>query len=231
MRLSGATARTDDWTALAESVPPHFRELSEEDRVKARLTLEDDMKSEYDARFLSAFLRTLDVPFTPAFWRAERQWAVDEQRHYEGVRSVNERLFGCDDAELARRAPDFAPIAHLFGDEFAILCLGAYDELATVRAYRANLPLYDRLGPGYARYMRRVIADEAKHYAAFLGVVRECHRHRLSEAEDVLDRYYRAAMKYAGSGTIVRLTADCPLHDPIVIDQVVERLEQLAATR
>ncbi|MCS6800882.1 MAG: NTP transferase domain-containing protein [Chloroflexota bacterium] len=38
--------------------------------------------------------------------------------------------------------------------------------------------------------------------------------------EDVLDRYYRAACHYGGE-TIVRITGDCPLIDPAVIDTVV----------
>jgi len=38
--------------------------------------------------------------------------------------------------------------------------------------------------------------------------------------DDVLDRYYQCAKHY-GICDIVRITADCPLHDPAVIDLVV----------
>ena len=38
--------------------------------------------------------------------------------------------------------------------------------------------------------------------------------------KDVLDRYYQCAKKY-DVGDIVRITADCPLHDPNVIDMVI----------
>ncbi|HEX3082937.1 MAG TPA: glycosyltransferase family protein [Pyrinomonadaceae bacterium] len=38
---------------------------------------------------------------------------------------------------------------------------------------------------------------------------------------DLLDRYYRAALEYRGEA-IVRVTADCPLIDSLIIDRVVD---------
>ncbi|WP_439026676.1 cytidylyltransferase domain-containing protein [Haloarchaeobius sp. DT45] len=51
--------------------------------------------------------------------------------------------------------------------------------------------------------------------------------HRGSEA-DVLDRYYQTSEQF-GADTIVRLTADCPIHSPAVIDRVVGRFERSEA--
>jgi len=55
-------------------------------------------------------------------------------------------------------------------------------------------------------------------------IVAECDRLGVSvfrgEEQDVLDRYYRAAQNERAD-VIVRITSDCPLIDPVVIDQVI----------
>jgi spore coat polysaccharide biosynthesis protein SpsF len=60
--------------------------------------------------------------------------------------------------------------------------------------------------------------DPIAAFAASMSV--PCYRGSLS---DVLDRYYQAALPHTPS-VIVRLTADCPLLDPALIDQTVTLL-------
>jgi spore coat polysaccharide biosynthesis protein SpsF len=45
----------------------------------------------------------------------------------------------------------------------------------------------------------------------------DCYR---GDPRDLLDRHYRAALKYGGD-TVVKIPSDCPLIDPAVIDQVI----------
>ncbi|MFZ1009562.1 MAG: glycosyltransferase family protein [Candidatus Sulfotelmatobacter sp.] len=56
------------------------------------------------------------------------------------------------------------------------------------------------------------------------AIVAWCEEHRVScfrgNEMDVLDRYYRAACQY-NAEAVVRITSDCPMIDPLVVDKTV----------
>jgi hypothetical protein len=164
------------------------RRLSPDVLDSLRDVLWHDMVSEYDARHLSRFYREAGPPLSDAFFAVEADWAGDEDYHFQGFLAVNRFLFGFDEDELAERGCDFAPMAHLLEDEFSLCVLGAYDEAATVFAYQAYAPLYAHLGPEFMAFMRRVIADEGRHYHSFLVLARDGFPERVGECEAVLDR-------------------------------------------
>jgi len=64
-----------------------------------------------------------------------------------------------------------------------------------------------------------MIATEASDHGASVS--------RGSEA-DVLDRYYRAAQRF-DADTVVRITADCPLVDPAIVDRLIHRYHESGA--
>ncbi len=207
--------------------------LSPAARQGLRTILWDDLASEYDARFYSAWIEGLDRTFTPEFWEVHEAWREDEDRHHAWIRAAWTAAFGWDgevEARLEARRPDFGPIAHLFEDEFAIACLGCYDELATVRAYRKSLPVYGLLGPGYRAVVGRIIADEALHYRNYLDLIGRRHRHRLHEAEAVVGRI-RAAEGTPYRATFV-LDHDDAVWDEGIFDEAARiLLEQLRRLR
>ena len=129
--------------APAAGLGEKLRGLPPESRSRLKATLLDDMFTEYDARFLVAFIEGLPIKISSDFQKVFHHWAAEEAGHYSAFRAVCQLFRPGLQAELDARQPDFIEIEHLFGSEFEILCLLAYDELATIRGYRSN-PLLAR---------------------------------------------------------------------------------------
>jgi len=86
-------------------------------------------------------------------------------------------------------------------------------------------PMLDRVvrRTAQADLVDRVVVATTDHPGDDL-IVQRCDRlaldHFRGSEEDVLDRYHRAAAMFSADA-VVRITADCPLVDPSVIDRVV----------
>ena len=164
----------------------HFGSLPEPVRVRLSSLLLDDLLTEYDARLLGSHLREVGAHWSEAFWGVEARWEADEAQHHRVARGAYLSCGGGEDFDLEGRQADFSHLKPWLGDEFAFLCLAAYDEWVTVRAYTAGLAWYDALGPTFGRWMRGVIADEARHYSQFLSLARSGHPGRLQEVPDLM---------------------------------------------
>jgi hypothetical protein len=103
-----------------------------------------------------------------------------------------------------------------------VLVTGAFDELVTVRAYRANLGVYGIVGPEFSRFVKLMIADEALHYARFLGCLKAGNQQRSAEASAVI-RSVRLAAASSPYGATFRLDYD----DPEYTDTLLAKAESI----
>ncbi|RED44687.1 hypothetical protein [Aestuariispira insulae] len=174
-------------------VRPGDLDLSGSDRAELHEYIWDTAETEYDARFLFAYLQKMRPHFSDRFWRYLENWRDDEEQHYLGFRHLYCIVFDYEPAEFDRkmsgRSPDFSDLAPFLEDEFTLSTVIAFDELVTTRVYKKEYALYDRLGAaGVSQFLRDVARDEAAHYRDALAIVRECHADRLHEVRAVLDK-------------------------------------------
>ena len=190
----GSPRALPDLDELAREVASRARLLAPGDREELETTLLWDVRSEFDARFLGAHARASGIEWSAEFRRALAGWEGDEEVHYLWFRHAYLAAFPEREPDLARdlatreEGVDFGPLEHLMQDELTLLCLLAYDELATVGAFRAARGRYALLGPKMSRLVERVIGDEGRHYASFLGVIRKEHVGRVAEAREAVRR-------------------------------------------
>lgn len=151
-------------------------------------TLWSDMTSEYDARFLYQYIKSLKLKHNPDFDSIFQLWLIDENNHYLGFRelysSINP-LTETEEEELSTDKSNFENYKQVFKDEFSILLALAYDELATVQMYTHDIETYQSLGKQASRFIKKVISDEGWHYGKFFSMLKEYHFKSLSNIERV----------------------------------------------
>lgn len=77
---------------------------------------------------------------------------------------------------------------------------------------------------GYSRYLKNIVIATTVNSEDDI-VVEFCRENNIKwfrgSEDDVLDRYYQAANS-CGADPIVRITADCPVIDPTIVDEVIK---------
>ncbi|MCB9831295.1 MAG: hypothetical protein H6807_02385 [Planctomycetes bacterium] len=153
-----------------------------------------DLCAEWDAQHLHRLLQDRRPVFSDDFLAFEEAWYEDEINHAEGFLRLYSLLYDESETDirvrLANREPDFGPIASFLDDEFDLALLFAYDELATMRAYRIDMLLYARFRlPAAMTWIRRLLRDETYHHKNGFDLVLRHHAHRLDEVDDRIDDF------------------------------------------
>lgn len=149
--------------------------------------------SEHDARHFFRHLITVG-PQLP--WKMHdflAGWLADEVNHARGFKILYEKIYGVppDEIEerLARRPIDFSHLNEFFGSLFKTCILFAYDELVTTHVYECSMDVFRQWGvPIVTEWTRRLVHDEARHYRALMGIMREYCAEEVGLAEQFVAR-------------------------------------------
>lgn len=178
-----------------------FLPSSSAERETRYANLWQGLCSESDAGALKEEINRRELLVTEDGARFIDLWSRDEKRHAEGFIMLLEILCGLDPAqtrhELALRTHDFSLINEHLADEFSLLALIAFDEIATCRGYSRDREFYAGLGhPAFFTWIKATIADEATHATNAVRVIHRHHSHRLAELDCILSRWTESAMSH-----------------------------------
>lgn len=183
------------WNALKlfENIRPEAIQLTGPQKQEFQDFLWKDLCAEFDSLNLYRAIQARRETYSSDFLEFIEMWFRDETNHAQGFARIYELIYGqSTDAsvrKLEARPADFSQLEEFLVDEFKLCLLLAYDELATTHTYRKDLAFYRDFGPPqFEEWIRRLIADEARHFSGAMKVIRTLHGHRAPEVSTVIQR-------------------------------------------
>lgn len=178
-----------------------FRCADKEKLEERYANLWQGLCSESDASALKAEIYRLGLLVTPDARQYIELWSRDESRHAEGFTLLLEILCGLDretiNSRLMQRSHDFSTIRQHVVDEFSLLTIIAFDEIATCRGYSRDREFYAELGhPAFLSWIKATIADEVTHATNAVRVIHKHHAHRLDELDSILSGWIGSATSH-----------------------------------
>lgn len=170
--------------------------LPKSEKIRRKDFLWNAMLTEYDAANLDKYLKTQFNAFSDEFLAFENAWRLDEWNHYLGFRRIYSVLYDEPEEEiverLERNTGDFDPIAEFLDDEFKVILVLAYDEIATFKSYLAEFSFYKTLDNAKIfRWFQKVTNDELNHFQNCMEIIRSKYSTRGLEISHIIDRFIK----------------------------------------
>jgi hypothetical protein len=175
-----------------------FLFTNEQERFERYENLWQGICSEFDASELKKEIYRRELLKTDDAKKYIELWSSDERRHTDGFAILIEILLGIPEEEtrrkLSERDHDFSLINEHIVDEFSLLTVIAFDEIATCRGYTRDKDFYESFGhPAFVTWIKATIADEVTHATNAVRVIHEHHAHRLADLDVVLNKWIESA--------------------------------------
>lgn len=129
---------------------------------------------------------------SPEFMDFLRVWRIEEQNHAEGYYLIMRILFDENESQLKQRVENepasFNHLKDFLDDEFKLCVLFAYDEYATVMDYRKNSLGHKGWPITFAKWIDKVIKDEARHFVNLIKLIHYKYKARIHETPNILQQ-------------------------------------------
>lgn len=170
-----------------------------------------DLYAEYDARYLYQCFLNKNPVRDPLMSELIEKWWLDEKLHAQGFAHLYAKLYNeshmdiYDRLSLRSAQANFDEIEDIVTDQFAFCLLLAFDEIATVYSYKADMPEYEAMGiPKLTRWLRNIIRDEANHFLNAISCAVHLFPERICESESIVSDIVRRDLSSQGySATFV----------------------------